>query len=679
MPASGVASVSLYDSINNGPFTLYQTLTLTSPSTSGTLTFSFAGKDRNLYAFHSIATDAAGNTESKSSTAIEASTSVPDLNPPVTHVLSSSQYNNGVFTLDWSGTDPDQNTGTPPGSIALVNIYVEIDGDTPTLIGQLNGGTPNSSGAYSGSMTYNALGDNQTHTYGFFSVGIDDQQKVQYAPQPGPTSPDVTFGDINHSAALAIQQFAVEKFIAERSFIQYLDVDFNQNLATTPIGMGGLTSDPGVYVELLWYGENLNASSSPAGSVNLFGTGTTAKVSLSGNDLSINFGPNGITSLLTETGVSGTGSPTSTFGDGWYALGIDPTGDPSNGQVFWLPFFRLLGSATGDLTVSGPYTAIGTDAYAVYHAEGQSGTLMDADVNGDGAVNTKDLTETVAADNHAVGTTPPETFPQFQLLAGAPPASGNAIAVTQTQVQALLPDAVAAWQAAGLDAADLRGSKACPSRSATWAQHPGPRGGRHASRSTRPPRASIGISVRPAIGKTGLDGESLASSASPAAGDVDLLTVLEHELGHVLGLADNNQAGDLMDITLGLGVRRSPTSADVAAVVGNAIGTAPIPPVASVPAGLPSEALVDAALDSILGPVGIGGPRPDLNVTRVAPPASMGPIPGQGATSRKKNPGRRSAPLPHRGFYFSRNAGKTRLPGQSSASGPISYETTRGE
>ena len=56
----------------------------------------------------------------------------------------------------------------------------------------------------------------------------------------------------------------------------------------------------------------------------------TASVAITGNDLSINFGSKGITSLLTETGVSGTGNATSTFGDGWYALGVDPTGNPSN-------------------------------------------------------------------------------------------------------------------------------------------------------------------------------------------------------------------------------------------------------------------------------------------------------------------------------------------------------------
>ena len=81
---------------------------------------------------HSTASpiDAASNTESKNSNTIEASTSVPDLNPPVTHVLTNSTFNQneGSFTLNWSGTDPDQASGTPAGSIALVDIYVEVDG-----------------------------------------------------------------------------------------------------------------------------------------------------------------------------------------------------------------------------------------------------------------------------------------------------------------------------------------------------------------------------------------------------------------------------------------------------------------------------------------------------------------------------------------------------------------------
>ena len=38
----------------------------------------------------------------------------------------------------------------------------------------------------------------------------------------------MTFSDITYTAPLAVQNLMVEKGIAERSFIEYLDVDFNQ-------------------------------------------------------------------------------------------------------------------------------------------------------------------------------------------------------------------------------------------------------------------------------------------------------------------------------------------------------------------------------------------------------------------------------------------------------------------
>ena len=583
-------------SVNNGAFSLYQTLSVSPPETSGTTTFTFVGQDRNLYAFHSVAHDAAGNTENKSPTAVEASTSVPDLHPPVTHVLASSpsyswspyssslfsgltpsSYSNGVFTLDWAGADPDQNSGVPPGYIAVVDVYVQIDGGSPVLIGQPVGGTPNSSGVYSGSLTYNALGDGLSHTYSFYSVGVDDEQKAQYAPAAGPSSPDVTFSNITYTAPLAVQSFAVEKNIVERSFIEYLDVYFNQNVSLPGSVLqslaAGLTgSNPNSFVELMWYGENLTSSSTPAGSVNLFSSGTTASVILSGNDLSFNFGSNGITSLLTETGVTGTGNPTKTFGDGWYALGIDPTGDPSNGQVFWLPFFRLLGDANGTGVVTGPYTSAGTDAYVVYHAEGESGPLLNADVNGDGSVNSKDLTETVAAKGDAVGATPPQSFPSFQLLAGGAAARKGAVVVTQKEVQSLLPEAIAGWEAADLAPADLRLMESV--RVEVGNLGTSILGLEAADVITINQTAAgydwyvdAGNGSRSAFGLVGPGGEAIAGSGSPAAGRVDLLTVLEHELGHVIGLADNSQAGDVMDIVLGLGVRRAPTGSDVAAIV----------------------------------------------------------------------------------------------------------------
>ncbi len=563
-PASGVSSVDLYVSVNNGPFSLYQTQSFT-PTASGTVTFTFDGQDRNLYAFHSVAHDAAGNTESKSSSAIEASTSVPDLNPPVTHVLASSpsyswspfpssefsgltpsSYANGVFTLNWAGADPDQDSGTPAGSIALVNVYVSVDGGSATIIGQLGGGTPNASGVYSGSLTYNALGDGLSHTYSFYSIGVDDLQKTQATP----TAPDVTFSGITYTTPLAVQSVAVEKDIAERSYIRYLDVNFNQSLSTTPpssalqaleAGLTGGSPNTLCRTPVVW--REPHGYEQPPGERQPLQRRHDRLVGLTGNDLSIDFGPNGITSLLTETGVSGTGSPTKTFGDGWYALGIDPTGNPSNGQVFWVTFFRLLGDTNGDGVVTGPYTTKNTDAYNVYHAEGESGSLLNADVNGDGSVNSKDLTETVAARGDSVGTTAPQDFPQFQLFAGpaAGPAIIAAVPITQGQVQALLPEAIAAWEAAGLDAADVRRLEGVPVEVGdlgTSILGLETAGAITINQTAAGNNWYVGASTGSdqAFGLMGPGGELLAASGSPEADDVDLLTVLEHELGHVIGL-----------------------------------------------------------------------------------------------------------------------------------------------
>ena len=139
------------------------------------------------------------------------------------------------------------------------------------------------------------------------------------------------------------------------------------------------------------------------------------------------------------------------------------------------------------------------------------------------------------------------------------------------EVQALLPEAIAAWQAAGLDAADVRQLESVPVQVGNLGTSI--LGLEAAGVITINQTAagynwyvSAGSGSSQAFGLAGPDGESLAGPGSPAADDVDLLTVLEHELGHVIGLADNAQAGDLMDITLGLGVRRAPTSADLAAI-----------------------------------------------------------------------------------------------------------------
>ncbi len=59
------------------------------------------------------------------------------------------------------------------------------------------------------------------------------------------------------------------------------------------------------------------------------------------------------------------------------------------------------------------------------------------------------------------------------------------------------------------------------------------------------------------------------TSIAPAAVDrVDLLTVVMHELGHLLGLEDHSPHGDdLMGAFLGTGIRRGPSPGDVDTVL----------------------------------------------------------------------------------------------------------------
>ena len=53
-------------------------------------------------------------------------------------------------------------------------------------------------------------------------------------------------------------------------------------------------------------------------------------------------------------------------------------------------------------------------------------------------------------------------------------------------------------------------------------------------------------------------GELQALAGSPAYGRMDLLTVVEHEMGHVLGLAENGNPEGIMGETLEAGIRRLP-------------------------------------------------------------------------------------------------------------------------
>jgi hypothetical protein len=67
-----------------------------------------------------------------------------------------------------------------------------------------------------------------------------------------------------------------------------------------------------------------------------------------------------------------------------------------------------------------------------------------------------------------------------------------------------------------------------------------------------------------------------AAPGSPADGKMDLLSVVSHELGHVLGLEDSPDLADVMGETLAAGVRRLPTASDLAPDVVQAITPATV-------------------------------------------------------------------------------------------------------
>jgi hypothetical protein len=126
--------------------------------------------------------------------------------------------------------------------------------------------------------------------------------------------------------------------------------------------------------------------------------------------------------------------------------------------------------------------------------------------------------------------------------------------------------------------------------------------------------------------------ELQAAAGSPAFGRMDLLTVVEHELGHVIGRDDLDAQAvphDLMTTTLATGTRRSPTPffADVAAPPVPGVTAPAVQPVGVAPttAGLDASLLIGS---SLVGPsgaatlgqaVGLGGPPASLPGTGGSP------------------------------------------------------------
>jgi hypothetical protein len=394
-PTVDITSFAVYVSTNSGAWNLWQTLTPVA-GTPNTATANFTGASNTVYAFYTTATDNAGNTQAYNPT-IEASTDLPNLNTPVTHVASSSSYNsaNGTFTLNLTGTDANGS------GLAYFEVYVVIDAQTPVLIGPaIPAGVADSTGTYHASISYGVpLADGVSHTYQFYSIGID-AAGLEEATHPAPYDATFSASYIEPTLSqLAVTGLTVENGAAERSYIRYLDLNFNESSSSVLQAIVNSVNDPTDHgppeLTLTQY--------------SLEGGGSGIMVSLKGlltvidNAIEIDFGAGGI------GGNAGT-----TTSDGYYSLSFAP--QAGQGQAATHHFYRLLGDVNGDGTVDqNDLTAIaaarGQSVSQIAAAIGQpaaSLTALSMDVNGDGSVNTTDLALATKSKGRSVASNLPE-------------------------------------------------------------------------------------------------------------------------------------------------------------------------------------------------------------------------------------------------------------------------------
>jgi hypothetical protein len=227
-----------------------------------------------------------------------------------------------------------------------------------------------------------------------------------------------------------------------------------------------------------------------------------------------------------------------------------------------------------DTFIVGDWNCSGTDKIGVVRPTASGVAMWVLDTSGDGQYNPSDpvFSFGLNTDTYLTGQwKPPSAAP----LPSTTPASTGLYSTIQSLTAADLQPAIQAamnwWQAAGLSAAGIQRLQQAqiqiaPLNNGWMAQTAG-------TQITLDPTAQgLGWYIDPAPNSnaaypaqtaTGLQ----AASGTPAATGVDLATVLAHEMGHVLGLADQTtQPNDVMYQSLGVGVRRLPTVQDVSLV-----------------------------------------------------------------------------------------------------------------
>ena len=218
-PAPGrLGYFEIFVAINGGAWELWRAV----PADGTPVTYS--AQSNQTLAFRSVAYDAAGNAESKA-IAIEASTYVPDLTAPITQVSAVGNTTTPNFIVNWQGSDAGGS------GLRFVDLYVKVDNQSPRIFGRDAAGMANAQGAYYGTVGYAAVIDGVSHSYRFYSVGIDGATNPGPNVEEHPTAPqDVVVNALFvPPLQLRVESLDVEKGRNQRSIVRNVDVVLNSS------------------------------------------------------------------------------------------------------------------------------------------------------------------------------------------------------------------------------------------------------------------------------------------------------------------------------------------------------------------------------------------------------------------------------------------------------------------
>ena len=343
---SGIAEYRIFVAVNSGAFALWTTLPAGSPTTV------YTAQSNNKYWFRSIAVDNAGNIESKPPGA-DTWTIVGDFDKPETAATGASATDAGLITITAAGRD------IGGSALQTIRFYVSIDGGAAQLIGSVSP-TATTGGNYTASLQWQGLVDGVTHTYAFYTVGVDAKQNTEDAP----ATPDVTLTRrFDPPPSLTATGIDVQLGALQRSYIRYLDLQFSVST-----GVAALLTSGSVRLEKF----SIDAATVADIAV---GTGTAVSLgtsALSGSRVRFDFGVNGLG-----------GNRTTTAGNGFYRISVDTNQDGVWNDAHF-EFFRLFGDADGNGVVDAADTALVTSQL------NQRGSNLNGDLDGDQLVSTSD-------------------------------------------------------------------------------------------------------------------------------------------------------------------------------------------------------------------------------------------------------------------------------------------------